>query len=214
MAYIEINNATKTFRGNKVLDNITLSCSQNQIVGFVGKNGSGKTMLFRAICGLMNLDSGVVMVNGKQIGRDVASPENLGVIIENAGLWTEYSGFENLKMLTKLGKKVSSRQIRDTIALVGLDPDDTRPIRKYSLGMKQRIVFAQAIMENPELLVLDEPTNALDDEGVALFRDIILNRKQQGATILISSHNREDIASLCDKVYCLHQGKLIEEEES
>lgn len=213
MAYIEIKNATKTLRGNKVLDNISLSCSQNQIVGFVGKNGSGKTMLFRAICGLIDLDSGKVMVNGKLIGKDVASPENLGVIIENAGLWTEYSGFENLKMLTKLGKKVSSSQIRDTIALVGLNPDDTRPIRKYSLGMKQRIVFAQAIMENPDLLVLDEPTNALDDEGVALFRNIILSRKQQGATILISSHNREDIDSLCDKVYCLRQGKLIEEKK-
>lgn len=211
MPYIEIQNLTKTFKKHKVLDDISLSCEQNTICGFVGVNGSGKTMLFRAICGLIRPDSGTVTVNGKVIGEDLSSPEDLGVIIENAGLWSEYSGFDNLKMLTRIGKKVSDEEIKNTIARVGLDPADKRPIRKYSLGMKQRIVFAQAIMEQPALLVLDEPTNALDEDGVALFRQILLEEKARGATILISSHNREDIAVLCDQVFHLRDGRLCEE---
>lgn len=208
MAYIEIKNLTKVIRGNTVLDDINLSLEKNKIYGFVGINGSGKTMLFRAICGLIKPTSGSVAIDGKRIGKDISFPKDLGVIIENSGLWNERSGFENLKILTSMNKKVSPEKIKETIKRVGLDPEDKRIVKKYSLGMKQRIVIAQAIMEDPELLVLDEPTNALDADGVELIRSILLEEKEKGKTILLASHNSQDISTLCDKVYYMNGGKI------
>ncbi len=214
MAYIQIDNYTKKLKGRTVLDDINLSLEKNKIYGFVGANGSGKTMLFRAICGLMRPSKGKVSVDGKRIGKDISSPESLGVVIENAGLWQNYTGMENLTLLTKYGKKISREDISAAIERVGLDPKDRRPIRKYSLGMKQRIVLAQALMESPELLILDEPTNALDESGVQSIRDILLDEKQRGATILIASHNKEDIESLCDEIFRMQDGRIINQTQS
>ncbi len=211
--YIEIENLTKKLKGRKVLDNVNVSLEKGGIYGFVGVNGSGKTMLFRAVCGLMRPTEGCVRVDGKRITKDISAPKNLGVIIENAGLWQNYSGMENLKLLTKYGKKISDDQIADSIRRVGLDPKDKRPVRKYSLGMKQRIALAQAIMEKPELLVLDEPTSSLDESGVEAIRTLLLKEKERGATILIASHNKEDIKSLCDKIYRMQEGKIVGEED-
>lgn len=212
MAYIEINNICKTLKNEEVLKNIDLKLDKGKIYGFVGKNGSGKTMLFRVICGLVFPNEGTVVIDGKQIGKDISFPESVGLMLENIGLWGWRSGIDNLKELTKLGKKLSTEEIKAAIARVGLNPEDKRPVRKYSLGMKQRIVLAQALMESPELLVLDEPTNALDREGVKDIRNILLEEKARGATILIASHNQEDIEILCDKIYQMDGGRIYDTE--
>jgi len=215
MNAVEIRNLTKIIRGKVILNYINLELEQGKIYGFFGRNGSGKTMLFRAICGLIKPTSGEVVVFGKRIGIDVSFPDSLGLIIENVGLWGQWTGFQNLKFLASIKNIINDNEIRAAIKRVGLDPDDKRPYRKYSLGMKQRLAIAQAIMERPQLIVLDEPTNSLDEEGVSLVRKILLEEKERGATILIASHIKEDIDLLCDykfkvddgKVYCVEGGR-------
>ena len=181
------------------------------IYGFVGRNGSGKTMLFRALSGLMSIDSGTVSLDGKVLHKDFDVLPDLGIMIENAGLYPQLSGFDNLKRLSSIRKKVDDNTIREYISTVGLDPDDKKPFRKYSLGMKQRLVFAQAIFEDQKILMLDEPTNAMDDSGVQMVRDILLERKKD-SIILIASHNREDIDLLADEKYRVSNGQFIKEE--
>lgn len=210
MTTIETTQLTKVIKGYTVLDNINFVVDQPLIYGFVGRNGAGKTMLFRSISGLISPTSGSVKINGKQLGKELTFPESIGLTIENIGLWSEFSGFHNLKMLAKIKKKISDDQIKKTIQRVGLDPADKRPVRKYSQGMKQRIVLAQALMEQPELLILDEPTNALDENGVKLIRSIIMEEKYRGATILLSSHSKEDIEILCDVIYHMDAGKITD----
>lgn len=209
MAYITLNDVNKTIKKQKVLDGVSLELEPNRIYGFVGKNGSGKTMLFRAICGLIRCE-GTILVNGREIGKDVSSPPGLGLMIENIGLWPGLTGMQSLSLLAGLNRKIGKDAVAASIQRVGLDPADKRPFRKYSLGMKQRLVIAQAIMESPELLVLDEPTNALDAEGVLLFREIIREEKERGATVLIASHNSEDIQQLCDKIFFMQSGRLAD----
>lgn len=210
MDKIIVRNATKQIKGNMVLDHVNLELDRGGIYGFTGVNGSGKTMLFRAICGLIRLTEGEIEVFSQKIRHDVSFPDSLGVIIESIGFWEEYTGFENLRLLARIKNVIGDKEIKEAIARVGLNPDDQRIYKKYSLGMKQRLGIAEAIMEKPQLLVLDEPTNALDEDGVALVRSILLEEQKRGATILIASHNREDIASLCSRIFRMAEGRLRE----
>ena len=199
----------KKIKRNVILSNISLYLKSGNIYGFVGPNGSGKTMLFRALSGLMKVDSGEIRLDEKVLKKDIDILPNLGIILENAGLYPEFTGMENLEMLAKVNKKVQREEIENTIRRVGLNPADKRLYRKYSLGMKQRIVIAQAIMEQPDILMLDEPTNALDENGIDKIRHIILEEKERGALILIASHNKEDITLLADQVFYINNGSLI-----
>lgn len=202
-------NIVKTIKKKIILDNISLELESGNIYGFVGRNGCGKTMLFRALSGLMHIDSGRITIDGKVLHKDINVPPSIGLIIENAGLYNEFSGFKNLKLLADINKIISDIEITKAISEVGLDPNDKRPVRKYSLGMKQRLIIAQAIMESPDIIMLDEPTNALDERGVKLIRDIILREKERGALVLIASHNKEDIEILADRVYYMDGGKIV-----
>lgn len=203
---------SKTIHQKKILDEISLRLQAGVIYGFVGRNGSGKTMLFRALSGLMKVSSGKVIYDGKVLGEEIQMIPEMGLVIENAGLYPELSGYENLLMLSKLKTIISPKEIREMIIKVGLDPDDKRPYRKYSLGMKQRIVLAQAFMEKPKVLFLDEPTNALDVDGVDMIRQLIVEEKNRGTLVLLASHNREDIELLADKVYRIDNGRIEERE--
>lgn len=203
-----VSGVEKKIKGNTILSEVNLELESGHVYGFIGVNGSGKTMLFRAISGLMDISGGEVVWNGKRLHKDMKVLPNMGIIIENAELYPELTGLENLKLLAKLNNKITEDEIRESIKRVGLDPNDKRIFKKYSLGMKQRIIIAQAIMEKPEILLLDEPTNALDEEAVAIIRKIILEEKQRGALVLIASHNKEDIRLLADEVYYVKQGKV------
>lgn len=204
-------NVNKTIDKKIILNDVSLKLRSGMIYGFVGRNGSGKTMLFRALSGLMSIDSGSVSLDGKVLHKDFDVLPELGIMIENAGLYPQLSGFDNLKRLSSIRKKADDDTIREYIRTVGLDPDDKRPFRKYSLGMKQRLVFAQAIFEDQKILMLDEPTNAMDDSGVQMVRDILLERKKD-SIILIASHNHEDIDLLADIKYRVSNGQFVKEE--
>lgn len=208
MLNLIVNNVSKQLKGKTILSNIYLNLKGGNIYGFVGENGSGKTMLFRAISGLMDISEGEILLNEKVLHKDMKVLPNLGIMIENAGLYPELTGLDNLKLLAKLNRKIGETEIREAIKKVGLDADDKRTFRKYSLGMKQRIVFAQAIMEKPDILLLDEPTNALDEKGIHSIRQIIYEEKQRGALILIASHNKEDIQILSDEIYYVENGTV------
>lgn len=203
-------NITKKIGSKEILKNINLQLEDGKIYGFIGRNGSGKTMLFRALSGLITVSSGRILLDDKELHKDMRILPNLGILIENAGLYPELTGFDNLKTLAQVNKKIRNEDIRLAIERVGLDPYDKRSFKKYSLGMKQRIVIAQAIMEEPDILMLDEPINALDGEGVELIRKIVAEEKQRGAMILLASHNRDDIKMLSDKVYLMNDGILKE----
>lgn len=215
MNTIDLENVSKTIKNSEVLKDISLHFESGNIYGFIGRNGSGKTMLFRTVSGLIRPTSGSVKYNGKVLGSQLDIIPRLGLVIENVGLYPEFTGLQNLKMLAKINSLVGESEIREAIMRVGLDPNDRRTVRKYSLGMRQRIVLAQAIMERPDVLILDEPTNALDEDGVEQIRELIREEKERGALVLIASHNREDISCLCDKIYSMRAGvcrELAEEE--
>ena len=215
MNTIDLENVSKTIKNSEVLKDISLHFESGNIYGFIGRNGSGKTMLFRTVSGLIRPTSGSVKYNGKVLGSQLDIIPRLGLVIENVGLYPEFTGLQNLKMLAKINSLVGESEIREAIMRVGLDPNDRRTVRKYSLGMRQRIVLAQAIMERPDVLILDEPTNALDEDGVEQIRELIRKEKERGALVLIASHNREDISCLCDKIYSMRAGvcrELAEEE--
>lgn len=200
---------SKTIKGNPILTDINLKLESGRVYGFVGRNGSGKTMLFRALSGLIHIDAGEIVLDGAVLHRDMAVLPSLGIMLENAGLYPELTGYRNLELLAGLRKVAGPEDIRAAISRVGLDPDDKRTFRKYSLGMKQRIVLAQAIMEKPDILMLDEPTNALDESGVTDIRELIQAEKQRGALILLASHNKEDISLLADEVFQLEAGHIV-----
>ncbi len=205
---IIVKNATKRFKEAVVLNNISVSFEKGKVHGLIGRNGSGKTMLMKCICGIVPLTSGEITVNGKVIGKDTDIPANIGVIIETPGFLPNYSGFNNLKFLAKIKNKIGMDEIKAAIKSVGLNPDDKKHVGKYSLGMRQRLGLAQAIMENPSLLILDEPMNGLDKDGVKDMRQYLLDLKAQGKTILIASHSAEDIDVLCDTVHEMDKGKI------
>lgn len=208
MNAITVKNLTKQFKEATVLDNINIDFEAGKVHGLIGRNGSGKTMLMKCICGIVPYKIGEIRVNDKIIGKDVDIPSNVGVIIETPGFLPNYSGCNNLKFLAKIKNKIGSDEIKNAIKSVGLNPDDKKHVGKYSLGMRQRLGLAQAIMENPDLLILDEPMNGLDKDGVKDMRQYLLDLKAQGKTILIASHSAEDIDVLCDTVCEMDKGKL------
>ena len=205
---ITVKEVSKSYKNQKVLDNITVSFEQGQIHGIIGRNGSGKTVLIKTICGFVHPDNGLVTVEDKVIGKDMDFPQSIGVIIEAPGFLPTLSAFKNLKYLASLKSKIGDSEIKNAISLVGLKPEEKKAVGKYSLGMKQRLGIAQAIMENPNILILDEPMNGLDKQGASEIRDLLLSFKNQGKTIIIVSHNAEDIKMLCDTVYEMDQGSL------
>ncbi|MGN2337710.1 ABC transporter ATP-binding protein [Clostridium cagae] len=204
---VEVKNLSKKINCVNVLDSISIEFEDGNIYGIVGKNGCGKSMFFKSLCGLVNATQGEIRIFGEIINND-NFPKETGIIIEHPGFLPQYSAFKNLKYLANIKNLITDEDIKNVIDLVGLDSNDNRPVKKYSLGMKQRLGIAQAIMEKPKLLILDEPMNALDDEGVNLTRNIILDLKKKGVTILLTSHNREDIDILCDYIYSMKDGKL------
>ena len=206
---IEVQNVVKRFRDQVVLKNVSISFEKGQIHGIVGRNGSGKTVLFKCICGLVRPEEGVIFVNGKRVGRDVDMPEDIGAIIEAPGFLPNYSGYKNLRFLANIRRKIGKEEILNVLKTVGLDPESRKHVGKYSLGMRQRLGIAQAIMEDPEILILDEPMNGLDNAGVQDIRALLLELKAQGKTILLASHNHEDIAALCDTVHEMDGGVLL-----
>ena len=206
---IEVQNVVKRFRDQVVLKNVSISFEKGKIHGIVGRNGSGKTVLFQCICGLMHPEEGVILVNGKRVGRDVDMPEGIGAIIEAPGFLPNYSGYKNLRFLANIRRKIGKEEILNVLKTVGLDPESRKHVGKYSLGMRQRLGIAQAIMEDPEILILDEPMNGLDNAGVQDIRALLLELKAQGKTILLASHNHEDIATLCDTVHEMDGGVLL-----
>ena len=200
---------SKTIKGKIILHNVNLCMSSGNVYGFVGRNGSGKTMLFRALSGLMKIDKGYVELDGKRLHREFSILPNLGIVLENAGLFPNMTGRENLKYLASFNKKVDEEDVDIALRRVGLNPNDERVYGKYSLGMKQRLSIAQAIMEKPDIIMLDEPTNSLDETGVDEIRKIILQEKARGAIVLLASHNSEDIRLLTDELYEVNNGYVI-----
>lgn len=206
-------NISKTIRKRIILSDINLHLISGNIYGFVGPNGSGKTMLFRALSGLMSIDSGSIIWNNKVLHQDFSVLPSSGIVLENAGLYPNMTGIQNLTYLAKLTHRIGTAEIKRALLRVGLDPDDKRPYSKYSLGMKQRLAIAQAVMEEPDVIMLDEPTNALDEDGVEKIRKLIIEEKQRGALILLASHNKEDIHILVDQLYRINKGRLYMQEE-
>jgi ABC-2 type transport system ATP-binding protein len=205
---ISVENVYKNFGEEHILHDICHNFEEGKIHGIVGNNGSGKTVLMKCICGFILPTKGKVLVYDKQVGKDVDFPEDLGLIIETPGFLPTLSGIKNLKILASLRKKITDETIIDTLQLVGLNPNMKKPVSKYSLGMRQRLGIAQAIMENPRLLILDEPFNGLDKKGVADMRSLILDLKVEGKTIILASHNSQDIDVLCDTVCEMDSGVL------
>lgn len=207
-ACVEVRGLTRRFGDALVLKEVNLTLQTGRVYGIVGNNGSGKTVLMKCICGFLTPTTGTVHVFGKQIGKDVDFPAELGVIIESPGFLVNLTGKKNLEILAEVRKKISKAEIRLAMKKVGLDPDMKKAVGKYSLGMRQRLGIAQAIMEEPKFLVLDEPFNGLDKNGVAEIRKLLLELKTEGRTILLASHNEEDIRILCDEVYEMDGGLL------
>ena len=206
---IIIENLRKSFGEEEILHGICREFETGKIHGIVGNNGSGKTVMMKCICGFLRPDEGHVFVNGLEVGKDIDFPEDMGIIIETPGFLPGVTGMKNLKLLASLRGIADDRRIRQTIERVGLDSKLRKPVSKYSLGMRQRLGIAQAIMENPDILILDEPMNGLDNTGVQDIRGLLLELKAQGKTILLASHNREDISVLCDTVHEMDGGKLL-----
>lgn len=206
---VELKNVSKRFGNNAILSQINLTIPEGQIVGIIGKNGSGKSMLFKVISGLVRVSEGEVRVWDKEIGRNGSFPEDTGFLIERPGFLPHLSGIKNLQILADIQKRVDREQVQSTIRLVGLDPDMKRSFAKYSLGMKQKLGIAQALMEKPRLLVLDEPMNNLDEESIARTREILVDlNKKEGVTILMTSHDEQDIRTLCNAVYLIKDGMM------
>ena len=208
--YIKITDVNKTIKKAPILRDINLEFTGGKVYGLRGKNGSGKTMLMRAICGLITPDSGIIDINGKILGKDISFPESIGVLIENPAFIGNYTGFKNLKVLASIQNRIGDEQIRKALKDIGLDPDDKRTYRKYSLGMKQKLGIAAAVMENPDIIILDEPTNALDTAGVKLVKGILQKQKERGALCILSCHDLPVLESLSDEIIKLEEGKIIE----
>lgn len=209
MMNIKISHVSKTIKNNPVIKDISMELQSGAVYGFKGINGSGKTMLMRLISGLIRPSQGEISMNGKILGKDISFPNSIGVFLENPAFLDAYSGFNNLKLLASIKSVASDDDIRNTLLRVGLDPDSNKKYKKYSLGMKQRLGIAAAIMEKPEIVILDEPTNSLDEDGVDLVKHIVRNEKERGALVVISCHDEEILKGMSDEVFLLEQGRLI-----
>lgn len=206
---ISVNGVWKSFRRQIVLQDVNAVFEKGKIHGIVGRNGSGKTVLLKCICGLLEPTRGEITVNGKIVGKDVDFPQEIGFIIDTPGFLKNYSGYKNLKYLASIRGKADDAAVRSFLSLVGLDPKDRKPVGKYSMGMRQRLGFAQALMEEPDILILDEPMNGLDRHGVEDMHRLLKQLRENGKTILLASHNRYDIDDLCDTVSEIDGGRLF-----
>lgn len=209
MMNIKISHVSKTIKNNPVIKDISMELQSGAVYGLKGINGSGKTMLMRLISGLIRPTQGEISMNGKILGKDISFPNSIGVFLENPAFLEAYSGFNNLKLLASIKSVASDDDIRNTLLRVGLDPDSNKKYKKYSLGMKQRLGIAAAIMEKPEIVILDEPTNSLDEDGVDLVKHIVRNEKERGALVVVSCHDEEILKGMSDEVFLLEQGRLI-----
>ena len=205
---IKVDNVIKKFGSEIALNNVSIEFERGKIYGIVGRNGSGKTVLFKTIIGFLKPTGGRIIVDGKEIGKDTDFADHIGIIIETPGFLSAYSGYKNLEYLASIKNRIGKNEIKKSMERVGLDPNSKKKVGKYSLGMRQRLGIAQAIMENPDILILDEPMNGLDNQGVEDVREILLNLKDEGKSIILASHNKEDIEVLCDEVYEMDHGKL------
>lgn len=208
MMIIETDRITKRFGAETVLRDVSISLEARQIHGFIGQNGSGKTMLLRIICGLYRSTSGIVKVRGKIVGKDMEFPDSMGILIESPGFIPYYSAMKNLKILSGIKGKLPRSALESAMEKVGLDPALRKSVGKYSLGMRQRLGIAQAIMEEPEIIILDEPMNGLDKNGMKEMRQLFMRLKDEGRTILLASHNMQDIEELCDTVFEMDAGVI------
>lgn len=205
---IEINSVTKTIGKNTVLDNVTMYAQSGETVGLKGMNGSGKTMIMRLIAGLIKPDSGSVIIDGKRLGKDIDFPQSIGILIENPAFLDSYSGNDNLRLLAQVKNIIGTEQIKNALSAAGLEPEDKKKYRKYSLGMKQRLAIAAAVMESPDIILLDEPTNALDSDGVETVKNLIEQEKKRGAVIIVSCHDAEVLYDISDRIYYVENGKV------
>lgn len=211
---IQLQNVTKRIKENTVLDDVSYTFKSGFVYGLYGQNGSGKTMLLRAISGLINLDSGSIFIDGEKLHDKIEFPPETGIVIENMELLPECSAKRNLQMLAKIKNIADEKDIIFSLERVGLDPDSDKKVKKFSLGMKQRLNIAQAIFENQKIILLDEPTNALDEEAVQLIYKIIREEKSRGATIIVATHHKEDLKEVCDVILKIAEGKIVEENEN
>lgn len=211
---IQLQNVTKRIKENTVLDNVSYTFKSGFVYGLYGQNGSGKTMLLRAISGLINLDSGSIFIDGEKLHDKIEFPPETGIVIENMELLPECSAKRNLQMLAKIKNIADEKDIIFSLERVGLDPDSDKKVKKFSLGMKQRLNIAQAIFENQKIILLDEPTNALDEDAVQLIYKIIREEKSRGATIIVATHHKEDLKEVCDVILKIEEGKIVEENEN
>ncbi len=209
METIIIKNATKKIKEAYIYQDVNFVCEEGSIVGLIGKNGAGKTMILKSICGLTSYSEGDIYVMGKRIGSEVEIPDSVGVIIEVPGFLPNLSAYRNLKYLADISGGISKEHIYDVIRQVGLNPEDKKRVGKYSLGMRQRLGIAQALMGDPDILLLDEPMNGLDNKGVSDIKDILKGLRNKKKTIILASHHMEDIHELCDQVYVMDAGKII-----
>lgn len=206
---INVDNVTKRYGEMEVLSNVSVRLDSGKIYGLVGRNGCGKTMLMKCICGFVKPTSGKIVIDGNVLGKDLDVPDNMGIIIENPGFIPYYSGYKNLKLLASVRGRTSKKEISEYMEMVGLDAKNKKHVGKYSLGMRQKLGIVQAIMEKPSILLLDEPMNGLDRKSVELVRNLIKKTADAGAAVLLSSHNQEDIDTLCDVVYHMEDGKIF-----
>ena len=211
---IQLQNVTKRIKENTVLDNVSYTFKSGFVYGLYGQNGSGKTMLLRAISGLINLDSGSIFIDGEKLHDKIEFPPETGIVIENMELLPECSAKRNLQMLAKIKNIADEKDIIFSLERVGLDPEADKKVKKFSLGMKQRLNIAQAIFENQKIILLDEPTNALDEDAVQLIYKIIREEKSRGATIIVATHHKEDLKEVCDVILKIAEGKIVEENEN
>lgn len=206
--YIELKNVSKKIKGIDILDDVSLRMESGKIYGFRGKNGSGKTMLMRAIAGLIKV-TGTVDIDGRILGKDEMFPPSIGILIENPSFVAEYTGLKNLEMLACIKNKIEIEDIRHAMEQVGLDPDDKRTYKKYSLGMKQKLGIAAAFMEKPDIIILDEPINALDEAGAKQVHKILEEQKKRGALIIIACHDKEELEMLSDEIIEIYEGRIV-----
>lgn len=210
MSEIVVNEVSKSIRGVPIINSISMKLVSGNVYGFQGINGSGKTMLMRLICGLIYPTKGEIIIDGKRLGKEITFPQSVGLLLENPAFLDSYTGYENLEMLASIKNIITREEIHEAITSVGLDPLDKRKYKKFSLGMKQRLGIAAAIMEKPDILILDEPTNSLDSSGVSLVKTILAKERERGAIIILACHDLPVLQDVSDEIFLLEQGKITE----
>ncbi len=208
---IEVKDYTKIIKGITILDNINITFESGKCYGLKGKNGSGKTMLMRAVSGLITATKGVVIIDGETLGKEISFPRSIGVLIENPAFIANYTGYKNLELLACIQNRIGKEEIRKTMEDVGLEPDDKRKYRKYSLGMKQKLGIASAFMEKPDIIILDEPINAIDEAGVIKVKKMIQEAKNRGAIIITACHDAEELQELSDEIIQIAEGRIVKD---